>query len=37
LKKWKISPHDYDPVIHCAPDAAYTFLKKLYTILTSRE
>ena len=36
-KEWKITKADYDPVIHCAPDAGYTFLKKLYTILTKRE
>jgi hypothetical protein len=28
---------DYDPVIHCAPDAAYTLLKKFYKILTGRD
>ena len=28
---------DYDPVIHCAPHAAYNLLKKMYTILTDRE
>lgn len=28
---------DYDPVIHHAPDAAYTLLKKFYKILTGRE
>jgi hypothetical protein len=28
---------DYDPVIHCAPDAAYALLKKFYKILTGRE
>lgn len=28
---------DYDPVVHCAPDAAYNLLKKFYRILTGRE
>ena len=28
---------DYDPVIHCAPDAAYELLKKFYRVLTGRE
>lgn len=28
---------DYDPVIHCAPDAAYALLKKIYKICTGRE
>ncbi len=28
---------DYDPVIHCAPDAGYTLLKKFYKLLTARE
>ena len=27
---------DYDPVIHCAPNAAYQLLKRFYTILTGR-
>ena len=27
---------DYDPVIHCAPNAAYHLLKKFYAILTGR-
>ncbi len=29
--------NDYDPVIHCANDAAYKLLKKFYHILTGRE
>jgi hypothetical protein len=29
-----ITVKDYDPVIHCAPNAAYNLLKKLYNILT---
>jgi len=28
---------DYDPVIHCAPEAGYKLLKKLYKLLTGRE
>jgi hypothetical protein len=28
---------DWDPVMHCAPDAAYALLKKFYTLLTGRE
>ena len=28
---------DWDPVMHCAPTAAYDLLKKFYTILTDRE
>jgi hypothetical protein len=28
---------DFDPVIHCAPDAGYELLKKVYFILTGRE
>jgi hypothetical protein len=28
---------DYDPVIHCAPNAAYQLLKKFYEILTGRK
>jgi hypothetical protein len=28
---------DYDPVIHCAPHAAFNLLKKFYSILTGRE
>ena len=28
---------DWDPVMHCAPNAAYDLLKKFYTILTGRE
>lgn len=26
---------DWDPVMHCAPNAAYDLLKKFYTILTN--
>ena len=28
---------EWDPVMHCAPDAAYELLKKFYTLLTDRE
>ena len=28
---------DYEPVIHCAPNAGYVLLKKFYTMLTGRE
>ena len=28
---------DWDPVMHCAPQAAYDLLKKFYTIVTGRE
>lgn len=28
---------DYDPVIHCAPDAGYNLLKKVYKLCTGRE
>jgi len=28
---------DWDPVMHCAPQAAYELLKKFYTLLTERE
>ena len=36
-KSMPVDFHDYDPVIHCAPDAAYKLLKKFYQILTGRE
>lgn len=32
-----ITNDDFDPVIHCAPGAAYKLLKKVYTILTGKE
>lgn len=32
-----ISFDDYDPVIHCAPNAGYNILKKTYKLLTGRE
>lgn len=28
---------EYEPVIHCAPNASYQLLKKFYTMLTGRE
>ena len=37
LKEIDVTFKDYDPVIHCAPNAAYQLLKKFYTILTGRE
>jgi len=38
FKRKNIDVHfkDFDPVMHCAPNAGYTLLKKLYTILTGR-
>ena len=32
-----VTPADWDPVMHAAPNAAYSLLKKFYTILTGRE
>jgi len=32
-----ITPQDWDPVMHMAPNAAYELLKKFYTLLTGRE
>ena len=32
-----ITPQDWDPVMHCAPNAAYNLLKKLYGLLTGRQ
>lgn len=37
LKNLAIEAADWDPVIHCAPDAAYALLKKFYKVLTGRE
>ena len=28
---------EYEPVIHCAPNAAYVLLRRFYTLLTGRE
>jgi len=36
-KQMAVTFADYDPVIHCAPDAGYKLLKKFYKILTGRE
>ena len=36
-KNIQIDTKDYDQVIHCAPDAGYTLLKKFYKVLTGRE
>ena len=36
-KGMPVTPQDWDPVMHCAPNAAYELLKKFYTILTGRE
>ena len=36
-QKIPIEFSDYDPVIHCAPDAAYKLLKKVYKVTTGRE
>ena len=38
LKKKDIAlaPNEYEPVMHCAPNASYTLLKKFYTMLTGR-
>lgn len=35
-KHWKIERHEFDAVLHAAPDAAVYFVAKLYTILTKR-
>jgi hypothetical protein len=35
-KKLDLTLMDYDPVIHCAPNAAYQLLLKFYTMLTGR-
>ena len=32
----EISFAEYDPVMHCAPHAAFNLLKKLYSELTGR-
>lgn len=39
LKKKDIvlAPTEYEPVIHCAPNAAYNLLKKFYAMLTGKE
>jgi hypothetical protein len=35
-KELDITEKDYEPVLHCAPNAALTLLKKFYTILTEK-
>ena len=39
LKKKEIvlTSAEYEPVQHCAPNAAYALLRKFYTLLTGRE
>ena len=32
-----VTNNDWDPVMHCAPTAAYDLLKKFYTLLTGRQ
>ena len=32
-----VTVKDYEPVIHCAPNAALNLLKKVYCILTDKE
>lgn len=36
-KQLPVDAHDYEPVIHCAPESAYKLLKKFYKVLTGRE
>ena len=36
-KEIDITVKDYEPVIHCAPNAALSLLKKVYCILTDKE
>ena len=36
-KELPITKNDWDPVMHCAPTAAYDLLKKFYCILNHRE
>ena len=36
-KNLPVTVSDWDPVMHCAPNAAYDLLKKFYTVLTGRE
>lgn len=39
LKKKEVvlDKSEYEPVIHCAPNAGYSLLKKFYAMLTGRE
>ena len=32
-----IAKEEFDPVIHCAPDAGYELLKKVYSILSGKQ
>lgn len=32
-----LTQSEYEPVMHCAPNAAYHLLKKFYSMLTGRE
>lgn len=32
-----ISPQDFDGVLHCAPNAAYEFIKRVYSLLTGKD
>ena len=36
-KGMPVSFADWDPVMHCAPNASYELLKKFYVLLTGRE
>jgi len=36
-KELDITVKDFEPVIHCAPNAALALLKKVYTMLTEKE
>lgn len=36
-KQLDITVKDFEPVIHCAPNAAMTLLKKVYCMLTEKE
>ena len=36
-KQMPVTVADWDPVMHCAPNASYELLKKFYTLLTGRE
>ena len=32
-----LTQSEFEPVVHCAPNAGYVLLKKFYTMLTGRE
>ena len=36
-KECALPPAEFEPVMHCAPNAAYNLLKKFYAMLTGRE